>query len=606
MLWRTASQISFRWQPNLLHSLLSIVPLFGVICLFTSYANATANVSLLETLEQSEHNTFIVPAIAQNNQPADRNQERFLQPSPIPLPIAPESETPVQQIPPARSSTTVSAPDAITVQTIQVTESTVFGDAELNPIIQLVEGQTVTLERLKQISDQITQLYLEQGYITSRAILVQETLSTGIIEIRVIEGQLEAIEIEGTQRINPNYIRKRIRLGGYAPLNTGNLENQLRLLRGDPLFENIEASLKSGSGLGQSILVVRVTEANPFDGNLSIDNYSPPSVGSERLGIDLTHRNLTGIGDQISASYDHTTASGSDTLNFSYRVPVNAMDGTVQARASFNWNRVILEDFRVLDIRGQSEFYEISYRQPFIRTPKEELALSFGFTFQDGLTFLGDNPFGFSIGTDDGVSRTSVFKFGQDYVKRDVAGAWAFRSLLNFGTGLFDATVNDSPTPDGLFFSWLLQAQRVQVLNPDNFLIIQADLQLTPHGLLPSQQFVIGGGQSLRGYRQNVRAGDNGVRFSVEDRITLDRDEGGTAVFQVAPFIDMGAVWNVDDNPNVLADQTFLLGVGLGILWQPIPKLNIRLDYGIPLVDIDDRGENAQDDGFYFNVNYDL
>jgi hemolysin activation/secretion protein len=148
--------------------------------------------------------------------------------------------------------------------------------------------------------------------------------------------------------------------------------------------------------------------------------------------------------------------------------------------------------------------------------------------------------------------------------------------------------------------------QRVQVLNNNNFLIVQGDIQLSTSGLLPSQQFVIGGGQSLRGYRQNVRAGDNGVRLSIEDRITVQRDEAGAATLQFAPFVDVGWVWNVSDNPNdaTLQDERFLAGAGLGLIWQPLPKLNIRLDYGIPLVDIEDRGENAQDRGFYFSVNY--
>jgi len=32
--------------------------------------------------------------------------------------------------------------------------------------------------------------------------------------------------------------------------------------------------------------------------------------------------------------------------------------------------------------------------------------------------------------------------------------------------------------------------------------------------------------------------------------------------------------------------------------------LNIRVDYGLPLVDLEDRGRNVQDDGFYFSVRY--
>ncbi len=151
---------------------------------------------------------------------------------------------------------------------------------------------------------------------------------------------------------------------------------------------------------------------------------------------------------------------------------------------------------------------------------------------------------------------------------------------------------------------WLLQLQRQQQINSNNVLTAQADLQLTPNSLLPSQQFVIGGVQSVRGYRQNVRAGDNGLRISLEDRITLARDENGKEVFQFAPFVDMGWIWNVDKNPNLLQKQRFISGLGIGLLWQPFPKLELRLDYATPFINLDDWGKNAQDDGFYFNANY--
>lgn len=496
----------------------------------------------------------------------------------------------------------------ISVQEITVTGSTIFGEAEFNPIIEPIAGNTVTLAELRNVADTISQLYLEQGYITSRAVLVEETLDTGVVEIRVIEGSLEAIEVEGTRRLNPSYVRSRVRLGADTPLNTGALEDQLRLLRVNPLFENVEASLRAGTGLGQSVLVVRISEADPFNGSVGIDNYSPPSVGAERFTANASYLNLTGIGDQISAQYNRTAAGGAYTWDFNYRAPINAMNGTVQLRASFNENEVIQDELREFGIQGESDLYEINYRQPLIRTPRRELALSLGFSHQDGQTFTVFGPTPFGIGPDEeGISRTSVFKFGQEYTLRQTSGAWAFRSLFSFGTGLFDATENSDqpePEPDGQFVSWLAQIQRVQILNPDNFLIIQADLQLAFDSLLPAQQFVIGGGQSVRGYRQNIRAGDNGFRISVEDRITLERDESGVATFVLAPFFDVGYVWNRGTNPNALVDQTFIAGLGLGMLWEPLPNLNLRLDYGLPLVDLDDRGQNAQDDGFYFSVNY--
>ncbi len=593
---------------------------------FVSYASPS-EASLIPIIQDSETGVRANPlsesAILQQlvqNQQANPNQD----PSPQSCPIAPKTESENEKL----------SASKFKEQTIQIIGSTVFGEEgetiTLEEFIQNIKGRTINSENLikileeqiseirepfitsekleniaSKISDAITQLYLNEGFLTSRA--VRDFIEDGMVLIRVIEGELEKIEIEGVRRLNLGYVCSRVEMGADKPLNISKLEDQLRLLRANPLFENVEASLRAGSEKGKSILVLRVTEADPFEGNLGIDNYSPPSVGSERLNLNLLYRNLTGIGDEISASYRPRieTIDGTYRLELRYQAPLNPMDGTLQLRTLIDRNKVVQGAFEELDIRGESERYEISYRQPLLRTPREELALSLGFVYRDGQTFAFGNPEPFSLGPDeDGVSRTSVFELGQEYTLRDVSGAWAFRSQLRFGTGLFDATDNRSSIPDGQFFSWLAQMQRVQVLNDDNFLIIQGDLQLTPDSLLPSEQFVIGGGQSVRGYRQNVRAADNGFRFSIEDRITVARNEGGESVFIVAPFFDLGYVWNVDDNPNLQFSQRFIAGLGLGLLWEPIKGLNLRLDYAPPLIDLDDRGNNVQDDGFNFSVNY--
>jgi hemolysin activation/secretion protein len=496
------------------------------------------------------------------------------------------------------------------VKKIDVRGYKIFSAEKIKSITGPLEGKNLTLQELADVADKITALYLKDDYITSRAVLVDQTVETGEIVIRVFEGGVDEIRVEGTQRINPEYICSRIRLAGLNPLRKQKLEDQLILLRSDPIFKNLEASLRpaDSSKFGQSTIVVRVREANSFKSAFGVDNYSPPSVGSERFGVGLVYRSLVTSGDQISASYNRSTTGGLNLYDFNYRVPLNAMDGTLQLRAAITDSKITDPEYKKLNIRGDSDLYEINYRQPLMRTPRQEFALSLGFAYQDGQTFSFNNlptPFGF--GPDkNGVSRTSVFRFGQDYISREKNGAWSARSLFNFGTGLFDATNNNEPTPDGQFFSWYGQIQRTQKLNEDQQLIVGLDLQLTPNSLLPSQQFVIGGVQTVRGYRQNARSGDNGVRFSIENQITVLRNEAGLATLQLSPFIDLGAVWNQPDNPNnrFLPTQRFLSSGGLGLLWQPIPNLNVRLDYGIPFVNLSDRGNNAQDSGFHFSVYY--
>lgn len=114
----------------------------------------------------------------------------------------------------------------------------------------------------------------------------------------------------------------------------------------------------------------------------------------------------------------------------------------------------------------------------------------------------------------------------------------------------------------------------------------------------------MGGGQSLRGYAQNILAGDNGIRFSIEDQITLESHEGNPRI-QLAPFIDVGWAWNNLDQQSS-SEQNFLASVGLGFLWEPFPDLNLRLDYAYPLVELDNRGNNLQDQGIYFSMNYEF
>ncbi|ERN43193.1 hemolysin activation/secretion protein [Rubidibacter lacunae KORDI 51-2] len=538
----------------------------------------------------------------------DRPQERFLQQQqpqlPAPLPEAddaPDVEPPVVPVTPPTDADAI----AVEVVSVEVIGSTVFEPEDFAAIVEPLVGTTTRAE-LIAAADAITALYIEQGYLTSRAVVVEATLPSGMVEIRAIEGGVEEIIIEGTRRLDESYVRSRIALDADAPLNVGKLEDRLRVLRLDPIFENIEASLRAGEGFGQSIIDVRILEADRLFGSIDVNNYSPPSIGSEQFELNFGVRNFVGAGDYWLFEYDRTFRNGAESFDIAYRVPLNPRDGTLQLRGVVGRNAVVQDPFDDFEIEGDFELVEASFRQPLIRTPRQELALTFGFTYQNGQTFVSDIPTPFGFGPDeDGMSSTSVFNFGQEYVRRSPTGAWALRSQFAVGTGLFGATTNDQPIPDSRFFSWLGQAQRVQTIGNRHLLIAQLDMQLTPDSLLPSQQFVIGGGQSVRGYRENVLAADGGVRLSLENRITVALNDAGEPVFQIAPFFDAGAVFNAGNNPNDIgSDTTAIAAIGTGFLWQPIRNLDLRLDYGVSLVDIDAEGDNIQDDGLYFSIGY--
>lgn len=485
------------------------------------------------------------------------------------------------------------------IRSIQIKGNTVFSEDKFNSIVQEVEGKDFTqqeyIQTIQNITDKINALYQKDGYIAA-AKPSENDPNRGIIQINITESYLKNIRVEGTQQLK-SYVLNRLQLSNIEIINTAKIEDKLRLLKQDSLFTDVIATIKPLNN-HEKELVVTVKEAPTVAANVSVDNFSPATVGSERVNVGLNYRNLTGLGDEFSANSTISNTGGNKLFAVGYQVPLNAMNGSLQLSATFNSTKVTQSPFDVLNIQGEKQIYEIFYRQPLIRSSTEELALSLGLSIDNGQTFIFDKPTGFGFGPDkDGVSRTSVVAFRQDYRKSDISGNWFLGSEFKIGTGLFNPTTNDSPVPDGYFLNWSGSLQREQRLSDSNSLLVRANAQITPDSLLPSQQFIIGGGQSVRGYRQNARSGDNGLSLSIEDRISLNSN------FQIAPFLDLGTVWNVANNPNQLSSQPFLISSGLGIIWKPFKFIQLRLDYAFPFINLQDKGNNIQDDGLYFNIN---
>ncbi|MCS7030778.1 MAG: BamA/TamA family outer membrane protein [Gloeomargarita sp. SKYG116] len=567
------------------------------------------------TSDKGAHQLFTNTLPALSQVPPDPTRQPLTPPQPV-QPLPPATPRPEPTVTPGTPP--IDPNLVVVVESLEVVGSTILSPKDIQRFIEPVLFRQVMLRQVQDVADAITRFYVDRGFITSRAVIAPETIPTGRLRIEVIEGRLTDIQITGNRRLFTSYIRDRLQLAARAPLNANALEDQLRLLKASPFLENIEASLRPGEKPGESILVVRVQEdSQPLVMAFGIDNYVPPSIAPQRGYLSLGYQNLSGRGDEIFGSYavglnftDWQRAALNE-YTFTYRVPINPMEGTLQFRAVVTNNQITDKDFAALNISGESQLYELSFRQPIIRSIRQELALSTAFTWQQSQTFTFAGPTPFGLGPDDqGISRTSVLKFGVDYLYRDGTGAWLALGQFNWGLPILGATDNpDGPIPgkvipDGRFFSFQGQGQRVQNLGNDFLLIIRGDVQLAANPLLAQQQFVIGGAQSVRGYRQNARAGDNGFRISVESRIPAARDINGRVFFQLAPFIEFGRVWNNRANPNPLITPNTLAGIGMGFLWNPVPGLDIRLDAGAPLIYNRDRGRDAQDYGIYFNLNY--
>lgn len=526
------------------------------------------------------------------------------QPTPTPPPVQEEPLDPTEPTPP-QSETRPDLPGTIIVDRFEFIGNMAFNNDELAEITQPFTGRPITFSELLQVEAAVTKKYTDAGYINSGAVIpADQTLASegAVVKIQIIEGGVEAIQVRGTQRLNSNYVRSRLRRATSTPLNREKLLEALQLLQLNPLFKNISAELSAGSRPEQSVLEVRVEEANTFQTEVFVDNGRAPSVGSIRRGVRISQGNVLGFGDGLEGTYTNT--DGSNAYDFSYTVPINPRNGTIKLATGLTNTEVVELPFDRIDITGNSRYYEVSFRQPIIQTPTQEFAIGITGSRQESETKLLGIEFPLSAGADEnGKTRISALRFFQEWTRRNPQQIFALRSQFSLGLDVFDATINEE-APDSRFFSWRGQAQYVRILAPETLLVVRSDAQLSTRALVPLEQYSLGGLRSVRGYRQDLLLTDNAVFASAEVRLPILRASRVKGLLQVAPFIDFGVGWN--SSGGTVEGSNTLLGIGLGLQLSLGEGFSARFDWGIPLIDADSGDRTLQEKGLYFSINYSL
>jgi hemolysin activation/secretion protein len=537
-----------------------------------------------------------INTIDRNNLPP--SQTPLTEPQVLPkIPSLPEL---LPSTPTTPDGTNADLPGTIRVKQFKVIGSTVFSQAEFDRLTQGYLNRDISIADLFEIRSKITQLYLDEGYVTSGAIIPPQRIGkeSGIVEISIVEGRVENIQVRGNNRLKQDYIRNRVAQYVGTPLNQKRLLSGLQLLKLNPLINNVRGELAAGIQPGSSILTVEISEAPIWHSQIGIDNHRSPSAGSDRRQVQIRNINLFGVGDNASATYSNT--NGSNSVDLNYDIPLNPQNTRLSISYGAAASNVIEQPFNVLDIQSRSSYYELSLQHPLIQTPAQELTVGITASHRRSqANLLGNIPFP-SPGADlDGKTQLSAIRLVQGYTQRSEREVFAARSQFSIGVDAFGATIN-TQAPDSRFLAWRGQTQYVKLLAPDSTLLVRGDVQVANRGILPFEQFGLGGIDSVRGYRQDALIADNGVFASTEVRLPIARF-APDSILQIAPFIDFGTVWN---NSAEKIPQKTLFSTGLGLRYQFSDKLTAKVEWGIPLRSIEGSKRTWQENGIYFSIVY--
>jgi hemolysin activation/secretion protein len=511
-----------------------------------------------------------------------------------PQPAQPGSVLPTLRIDPQNQSAALAAGLAVPVADIAISGNSVLSTAQLAAIADEYRQRALTLGDLYQLRDRLTAAYVAAGFVSSGAQLAEPPLIDGVVQIEIIEGRLDRVQVETDGRFRPEYFAERLRATGPV-VNLHKLEERLQLFERDERIEQVAAQLLPGERRGLADLHLRVAETSPWRAEVQLANDLSPSIGAENLRLAASDLNPGGAGDRFDAST--RVSEGLRDLSFDYSRPLAADERNLSLYWRGSRSDVIDEAFAALEIHSRSATAGVRYRQPLRRSRAEELAWSVALEHRRSESYLLGIGFSFSEGPEDGRARIVPLRLSLDWTQRDALQVLSASARLSVGLDAFDATAHAGDTPDGQFVALLTRAQwarRLEWLNAT--LIARGDVQLSDSSLLGMEQFSVGGANSVRGYRENTLVRDEGALASLELRIPLATESAGS--WQFAPFLDAGYARH-------RGRETFgprdISSAGLTIYWQSGAHFSARLALAKALRNIEPQGEEDwQDEGIHF------
>ncbi len=374
----------------------------------------------------------------------------------------------------------------------------------------------VTLGMIETVADTITQYYRERGFILAKAYIPKQRVRDGVVNLTVLMGDLGEVRVENNQRYRDRTIERLFDGILDKPVKAGLIEERLFFVNDLPGLR-ARGFFEPGLQVGDSRMIVNVTDERRLDANLRIDNHGSENSGEYRLYGDVYWHNPTGMGDQLQVgvlnSYDPDNSLYGMVR---YRVPAYFPRLKFSMGASNNDFLVGSgsDDINSLTIEGKSTVLDAGFDYHLLRTRLRNRSLHLNWAqIESEITFDGQ-----SSGDDSVVENVTVeYRFERLDEKRRLlhqGGISATASRLVEATQQ-EAELDQAPELLNLDYT-LLAFWRLPFTEINTRVISRTSLQYSGTALSSVNQFSLSGPRKARGYALNAFFADDGVHTGID------------------------------------------------------------------------------------------
>lgn len=368
----------------------------------------------------------------------------------------------------------------------------------------------VGMKELKELAAIIKKEYRDRGFIGAYVYLPPQDVTTGNVEIAVIEGRVGLVEVKGNKWFSESVIKRMLRVASgnvlfYDQLRTGlSFLNRQRDLKAKTV-------LKPGKEPKTTDVEVNVTDHFPFHVGTEVNNLGTRDTGRARWGASLTDTNVFGQMDQLSGRFQ--IGEGALAVGARYSIPVHP-SGTVLG-FSYSYSHVkVGGDFKALNVKGNATDYGVDVFQPVYSKAYADIALTGGFNIKSAQ----NNILGSKAGRDDlrilntGVNIETTDRYGKTYFPHSFH--FGFCDFMGSSSKYHIGSVRANSSSQ--FFIYRTSLIRYTPLPYGMMHSLRGSAQLTDFSLPPSEQFRLGGAFSVRGYSEGDYMADYGAFLANE------------------------------------------------------------------------------------------
>ncbi|MBS0615652.1 MAG: ShlB/FhaC/HecB family hemolysin secretion/activation protein [Verrucomicrobia bacterium] len=455
-----------------------------------------------------------------------------------------------------------------------------------------LDTHAVTQDTLTVIKREIILYYREHDHPVILVLAPEQDVTNGVLQLVVMESRVGDIEFIGNRHFSTELLQKYVRLNPGDTIDSTQILSDVSWMNRNP-FHHTDVVLTPGKTSGTTDIRYITEDRRSVRIYAGGDNTGNDHTGNARLMAGINWANAFGV-DEI-LTYQYTTSTDfhkfqAHTLNYVVPLPWRNI---LTLYGGYSTVHPHFEPFRS---HGQAGQGSLRYQIPVGKTYTSFIQnIDAGFDYKgtnNALDFF-DIPIDSTSGTVNLTQLVLAYSLNYEFPMHKIG----FQTELFWSPGIWIPhqsrkdyeKLRQGATP----YYFYGQVRLDDYVSFAHWLLfMEGRAQVSTASLLPSEQFGLGGYNTVRGYQERLVNVDTGFCFNVEAR------SNGIKVLQrwkksvkdsltFLGFVDFGTGYNHNSIPELDGWQS-LLGIGPGVRYQIGSWLTGRLDWAFPLLKVAD------------------